>query len=492
MDDGMKPGNFIIVSVLLFAILIIWQLLFFRNAPQKPASQPQDTAKTSVIKEVQQVPQNITDTLHCDTLLCVKTPLYSAAFSSSGGIISYKVARVGYLSDIELLEQGTVAWGDRGITYILPVNVSKNYIVDSDSLTISLLSADGTVEKVLTFYPDKYLIGVIYKGVIPTTEFSGKMRFTEKNIKQESSIYSYVIRFKNTVKMPLSKFKEKKEFSLDQVVWFGIRTKYFFSGILNSRDKGDVSFSTGGVSFKNASGNIRIYLGPLDYSVLKRNHSDLATAFDFGSPIIKPFSMAIYSLMRSLHKFIPNYGWVVVFFALIMKIIFFPLTRNTVLASKRMQELKPKLDTLQKLYKDNPQKLQQEMMELYKKYKVNPFSGCLTLLIQMPIFFALYQILSYSINLKGTPFILWIKDLSEKDPYYILPILMGVTSILLSRMQQQATDAQSKMLMYMMPLLMVFIFISLPSGIVLYWLTFNIFGIFEALLIKRLEGHHGT
>jgi YidC/Oxa1 family membrane protein insertase len=175
-----------------------------------------------------------------------------------------------------------------------------------------------------------------------------------------------------------------------------------------------------------------------------------------------------------------------------MKIAFFPLTRKQIIAAKRMQELKPKLETLQKVYKDNPQKLQQEMMELYKKYNVNPFSGCLTLIIQMPIFFALYQILTNSISLKGAPFILWIKDLSEKDPYYILPILMGVTSIILSSIQQAATDPQSKMLMYMMPILFVIIFISLPSGIVLYWLTFNILGILEALLIKRLEGRHGT
>jgi len=132
------------------------------------------------------------------------------------------------------------------------------------------------------------------------------------------------------------------------------------------------------------------------------------------------------------------------------------------------------------------------MMDLYKKYKINPFSGCLTLIIQMPIFFALYQILNNSVNLKGAPFILWIRDLSTKDPYYILPILMGVTSILLSRIQQQGADTQTKILMYFMPVLMVFIFLSLPSGIVLYWLTFNVFGVFEALLIKRLEGRHGT
>ena len=154
---------------------------------------------------------------------------------------------------------------------------------------------------------------------------------------------------------------------------------------------------------------------------------------------------------------------------------------------KRMQELKPKIDALQKIYKNDPQKLQKEMMELYKKYKVNPFSGCLTLLVQLPIFWALYQILRTTIDLRGAPFIFWIKDLSAKDPYYILPILMGLTSILLSRVQGTAKDPQSKMFAYFMPIFLTLIFLSFPSGIVLYWLTFNVLGVLEMLLIKRLE-----
>jgi len=488
MDDGFNTGRFILISVLLFAILIIWQTLFFRSAPQQPTPSVQDTVKTAEVREVQQEPQVVTD-----PLFTVKTKLYTTTFSKSGGMVSYKIGKVGNLSDIELVDDGSIAWGEVGISYSLPQDAATEYIVDKDTITITLVDSSKNLEKRITFYPDKYLIDMSLKGdEIPATTFTGKMKFTEENVKLEKSVYSYIVRTEKTIKMPLAKFKENKEYDLNQVTWFGIRTKYFLSSILNLKEKGSVVFSPGGVSFKTSSGNYSIYFGPLDYTILRKHNTSLGAAFDFGAAIIKPFSMAIYFLMQFLNKFISNFGFVIVVFALLMKILFFPLTRSTVLTSKRMQELKPKLETIQKIYKDNPQKLQQEMMDLYKKYKINPFSGCLTLIIQMPIFFALYQILNNSVNLKGAPFILWIRDLSTKDPYYILPILMGVTSILLSRIQQQGADTQTKILMYFMPVLMVFIFLSLPSGIVLYWLTFNVFGVFEALLIKRLEGRHGT
>ncbi len=488
MDEGTRPQNFIIVTLLILLILIVWQYLFFKTTPQKP--QPVQESATVKVKETLEIQPEKTTSI--DTLFKVETPLYFATFSTDGGLLSYKVKKVGALSEIELLENGTIAWGEKDVTYKIDDSVNSFVIKDS-TFRITLISEDGTISKKLTFYPDKYLYDVEFSGTgTPITYLKGKLKFTQKNIKQEEPFNSYLLRLKNTVKIPISKLKERKEYDLQEVTWFGIRTKYFFTGILNFKNPGKIAISKDELLFVSNRKGFTVYFGPLDYNILKKNHPALASAFDFGSILIKPFAYIIYSLMRLLHKILPNYGLVIIIFALLMKMAFFPLTRKQVLAAKRMQELKPKLETLQKIYKDNPQKLQQEMMELYKKYNVNPFSGCLTLIIQMPIFFALYQILTNSISLKGAPFILWIRDLSEKDPYYVLPILMGATSIILSRIQQTATDPQSKMLMYMMPALFVIIFISLPSGIVLYWLTFNILGILEALLIKRLEGRHGT
>jgi len=491
MDGELKTTNFILATVLIFLVLILWQFLFYKPSPQK-ATQNAKSDTTQVVKSENVAGVNPTNTIKIDTLFSVETPLYIAHFNKSGGIVGFKVKNIGNLKEVELISEGSIAWFDQGLTYKLE-DSTKNWMVADSDLSISLISEDGQIRKVFTFYRDKYIIDVKYQGLSKINgAFYGSLRLTEKSKKQESGVHSYLLRKKNTIKINVEKLKEAKTYELSQISWFGTRTKYFFSALISENKPGILQIKRDSVFYSLEGNNFALYFGPLDYLILKKNHKGLSSAYDFGSWLVKPFSFLIYFLLKGLHKVIPNYGFVIIIFALLMKLAFFPLTRNTIIASKKMQELKPKLDTLQKIYANDPQKLQREMMELYRKYKVNPFSGCLTLLIQLPIFFALYQILTYSISLKGAPFILWIKDLSDKDPYYILPILMGVTSIILSKIQQTAVDTQSKMLMYLMPLIMIFIFISLPSGIVLYWFVFNVFGIFEALFIKGLEGHHDT
>lgn len=487
MDEGMKPTQFILVFVVMIIILTIWQLFFFKNVPQTTTTQIQDS-----LRQTQTIPVE-TQLKVSDTLFQVETDMYLATFSKNGGITSFKVKRVGNIENIEIVDSGSIIWGETDLAYNFDNPTKQKFILNGDSLQIKLIAENSEITKTLTFYSDKYLIRVSFEGkVLPFTTFKGKLKFTSGNERLESQTYSYWLRAKNNVKFNPDKIKEQKEYDLKDLKWFGVRSRYFFAGVLNLNKPGKVFFNREKIHFFSEQKEFFIYLGPSDYLIFKKNHPDLGNAFDFGGFIIRPFSMAIYFIINGIRKIIPNYGWVIVIFALFMKVAFFPITRKTIIASKRMQELKPKLDTLQKIYKDNPQKLQQEMMELYKKYNINPFSGCLTLLVQMPIFFALYQILINSILLKGSPFIFWIKDLSEKDPYYVLPILMGLTQILNANLQQTATDTQSKIFMYLMPIIFLFFFISLPSGIVLYWLTFNIFGIFEALLIKRLEGHHDT
>ena len=150
---------------------------------------------------------------------------------------------------------------------------------------------------------------------------------------------------------------------------------------------------------------------------------------------------------------------------------------------RKMQMIQPELKELQKKYKKDPEKLNAETMKLYKKYNVNPFTGCLPMFIQMPIFFALYQILRTTIALRGAPFIFWIIDLSAKDPYYILPIVTGISMFFSQRLT--ATDNQQKMLTYTLPIIMTVFFLNFPSGVVLYWLTYNILSLGQQYLIKR-------
>ncbi len=495
MEGEPKITNLIIATILIFVILTLWQSIFFKPSTNIKDATPSKTDSIKVSDAVRVSPAiqgNESETNGEDTLFIVTTPLYEATFSANGGITSFKVKKIGKFEAVELIKEGSIFWADVNRTYFLE-NGAKILSVTDTPLTLTLVSSTDGKRKTFTFYPDKYLIDLNYEGSDSVNVFcKGNLRFTEKNTRQESAVNSYAIRKKTTIRINIVRLKDIKAFDLQEITWFGLRTKYFFSGILSLKNPGNLTIGKDTLQFILRTDKYSIYFGPLDYLLLKSNHKELATAFDFGSWIVKPFAFAIYFIMKGIRRIVPNYGFVIIIFALLMKIIFFPLSRKQVIAAKRMQELKPKLETLQKIYANDPQKLQKEMMELYKKYNVNPFSGCLTLIIQLPIFFALYQILSNSISLKGASFIFWIKDLSDKDPYYILPVLMGLTSIVLSMLQQTATDTQSKMLMYTMPVIMIFIFASLPSGIVLYWFTFNVLGIFEALLIKRLEGHHGT
>lgn len=152
---------------------------------------------------------------------------------------------------------------------------------------------------------------------------------------------------------------------------------------------------------------------------------------------------------------------------------------------KKLQAIQPKMNEIRQKYKKDPQKMQKEMMELYKKHKVNPMGGCLPMLIQIPFFFALYKVLLVAIELRGAPFMLWIQDLSKKDPYYVLPIVMGITMYVQQKMTPTTADTQQQKIMQYLPIIFTFLFLSFPSGLVLYWLVTNILSIIQQYFVNR-------
>jgi len=179
--------------------------------------------------------------------------------------------------------------------------------------------------------------------------------------------------------------------------------------------------------------------------------------------------------MQLLHKYISNYGLVIIVFVFFLILILSPLTLHQTKSMGKMKELQPKMQEIRRKYKDDPAKMNQETMKLYRETGFNPFSSCLPMFLQMPIFFALFQVLNGSIELKGAPFILWISDLSQKDPYYILPILTGISMFFQQRIMSPANqDDQQKIMSYLMPFFITFIFLTLPSGLTLYFFTYNI------------------
>ncbi len=238
-----------------------------------------------------------------------------------------------------------------------------------------------------------------------------------------------------------------------------------------------------------------IYLGPKEEGTLAAIAKDFPDANKvieygwFGS-----LAKLMLKGIKLIHSLIPNYGWAIIFFTLFLKIILFPLTYSSSISMAKMQTLQPKLKAIRKKYKNtrDPEQrrlMNMEVMALYKQEKVNPAGGCLPMLLQLPILWGFFQLLRVSINVRHEPWLLWITDLSKKDPIYLLPILMGVTQLIVQKMTPSGGDETQKKLMYIMPVLMVVLFASFPSGLNLYWLFSNVLQIGQQQIINE-KIHH--
>ncbi len=226
-----------------------------------------------------------------------------------------------------------------------------------------------------------------------------------------------------------------------------------------------------------------VYIGPRDYDILKRYGRGFEKTVYLGWSWLAPLTKLFLSIFNILYNFLGNYGLVIIVFSILIKIVLLPLSRSQLKSMARIKELEPKLSELREKYKSDVKRLNEETMKLYQKEKVNPMGGCLPLLPQMPVFLSLFALLRNSFALRGAPFILWIQDLSQKDPYYILPILMGITMFIQQKISMR--DPKQKLLVYLMPAFFLFILRNMPAGLVLYWLMFNLFSLVQTLWVER-------
>jgi len=227
------------------------------------------------------------------------------------------------------------------------------------------------------------------------------------------------------------------------------------------------------------------YTGPKEYERLKAINPELTDIIEYGffTFIAKP----MFKALLALYHFIGNWGWAIVVLTIIIRIILFPLTLKGMLSMQKLKDLAPKIKEIQQKYKGDPQKMNMHMMQLYKKYKVNPMGGCLPMLLQIPVFFAIYRVLLNAIELKGAPWILWIHDLSVPDPYFVLPILMGATMYLHQKITPTTiTDPMQKKIFEWLPIVFTFFFLTFPAGLTLYWFTNNILSIIQQLIVNKI------
>ena len=227
----------------------------------------------------------------------------------------------------------------------------------------------------------------------------------------------------------------------------------------------------------------RIYVGPKDENQLKAIGVEAEKLVDFGwfTIVAKPLLWFI----NLTHTATRNFGIDIIIISILIKIIFLPLTQISFKSMKEMQKVQPEMSRLRETYKNDKARLQQEIMLLYKRRKINPMSGCLPMVIQIPAFIALYNALQNTIEMRHAPFFLWIQDLSAKDPIYITPLIMGATMVIQQKMTPTAADPNQAKMMLLMPVMFTFLFLSFPSGLVLYWLVNNVLSIAHQYYLNK-------
>ncbi len=230
------------------------------------------------------------------------------------------------------------------------------------------------------------------------------------------------------------------------------------------------------------------YIGPKEYKTLESINPVLVNAIEFG--FFTFVAAPIFKVLMWLHGLLGNWGWAIVALTALIRMFLYPLTQKGMVSMQKIKEIAPRIKEVQEKYKGDPQRMNAAVMEMYKKHGANPLGGCLPLLLQIPVFFAIYRVLLNAVELQGAPWILWINDLSRMDPYYILPILMGATMYFQQRITpSNFTDPMQEKIFKYLPVIFTFFFFTFPAGLVLYWFVNNLFSIAQQYLVnKQFEG----
>jgi len=522
-------------------------------SPNYSARKPELGIQTSEIPDQVGMLQTTTqDTGLVEQFIVVETENFRARLTTYGaGITSFliKPVQIYIKDDVELIPPGSRPRPYyRFWTYDGPIDTDQLRFTFDESMYFSggtVKVASGSERKVsfvtslgegrklaviYTFTGDGYAFtyevktsGLDGAWVRPDAEvyWKGGLAYTEPDSAQDVYYSVANIYYSGDVleKLKLnSKKSESEDMTSGQTRWGSIRTKYFMAALIPKDGMGTGGWMESqfdstyigkyhpnqlGVGIKipldggDPSLPITVYLGPLDDEILDLVEPSLKKAMTWGAgikfldAIVSPISKVILWTLKGIHKFVPNYGVCVIILSVIIKIVIWPLTRKSYQSMAAMQRLQPRMKALRDKYGKDQQRLQREIMQLYKTEKVNPMGGCLPMLLQMPLLYALFVIFRSTIEFRRAPFMLWISDLSLPDaliqlpftlPLYgshiaILPLVMGVTTFFQSK--STMTDPNQKMILYMMPIFLTLIFNQFPSGLTLYYTLFNVWTLLQ-------------
>ncbi len=241
------------------------------------------------------------------------------------------------------------------------------------------------------------------------------------------------------------------------------------------------------LAFVKGSPNFSIngYIGAKEYDALHAINPRLTKIIEYG--FFTFISKPLFLFLKYIYSIVGNWGWSIVIITVLLKLVLFPLTYKGMVSMNKLKALSPKIKEIQKQYKGDPQKMNAKMMELYKKHGANPMGGCLPMIMQIPVFFAIYRVLLNTIELKHAPWMGWIQDLSAMDPYYVLPIIMGASMFWQQRITpNNFTDPMQEKIMKFLPLIFTFFFVTFPAGLTLYWVVNNLFGVAQQYYVNSI------
>lgn len=382
--------------------------------------------------------------------------------------------------------------------------------VEFECLSPDSVSASGDIEIVMTavsgrvrtysFHPGSYVFEITDTGADGFTVSQGAIPVTETASDPSRYFNAAWFAEKSRSKKPGSL---DEELALGRVLWAAARSRYFtvlmMPGDGSRRDA--FAFSSAPDESPRVTlegGDVTVYAGPVDYGRLRALGSRTENLVDFGWPIIRWIGKLIYLFLNTVLSFVSNWGVRIIILSVAMKLALMPLSIHSSRSMRRMQSMQPLVAELQKKYANDPMRQRQELSKLYKENGVNPLGGCLPLILQMPIFFALYRVLENSVNLRGAGFVLWITDLSRPEiliPFGtsilgmpgigLLPVLMGVA--MFYQQKTSITDPSQKSMAYIMPVMMTWFFMKFPAGLSVYWFVNNILSIAEQKLVPRMK-----
>jgi len=500
--DSMDKRTLIAI-VLALAVLIASQYIFTMYAPKTPQPPPETKAeKRETQLPAAPAPSEIQQTAVVRDVR-VETDLYTVTLTSMGGTIKrldLKRYRDKDGMGVSLLKaQGVypplgIGKDDFSLSRVnFDIRGSDLRLKGSETgiITFEYSSAGFSIRRTYTFYADRYRVDLKDEVTgIPEYWITLGSDFGIHDPRDSSAPHIGPVILKDTDRIELiaKKLDEPKSYR-SGLRWVAQEDKYFFASIVpagqvveakawRAQDSPVVALRV-----KSGINSFIVYAGPKDYDRLKELNVGLEHIIDFGffSILARP----LFWILKLFYRFMGNYGWAIVLLTIVVRIPFIPLLSKGQKSMNKLKELQPRLNEIREKYKKDPQRMQKEMMEIYRKYKVNPMGGCLPILLQIPVFFALYKVLMIAIELRGAPFMLWIRDLSAKDPYYILPIVMGITMVIQQKMTPTSVDPRQNRIMMFMPVIFTFLFLNFASGLVLYWLVNNILSIAQQMYTNR-------